>query len=106
MRPAEGVAHFRENELQPIGAVQAVIERHRIEAIPKVSEVREQEDAAIRQLDGKDRWFDLVKAPGAVFDSGLDVLVVPSFTIGQSILRGPLEATRISSDFADILQLR
>jgi hypothetical protein len=62
--------------------------------------------AAIRQLDGNDRWFDQVKSPEAVFDSGLDLLVVPSFTIGQSILRGPLEATRISSDFADILQLR
>ncbi len=59
----------------------------------------------IRRLDAGERWFDDSLCAGAVYDPAMELLIVNTFVEGQSLLRKPVEATQISSNFADMLQL-
>ncbi len=42
--PAERVAHFREDDLQPLGGIEAVEEGDGVEAVAEIPQVRQQED--------------------------------------------------------------
>ncbi len=61
--------------------------------------------AGIRKLAAGDGWFDELCDARVEYDASLELLVVSSFAVGQGLLRGHVEATRISSDFTDMLQL-
>jgi hypothetical protein len=62
-------------------------------------------DAAVRRIDGGSDWYQEIQDPLAKYDAARDVIIAPTFEKGQRLLAGTVEATRISSDFRDLLHL-
>jgi hypothetical protein len=61
--------------------------------------------AGIRKLSSDPRWFADLEGEHATYEPALQLLVTSNFESGQALLRGTVEATRISTDLRDIFQL-
>jgi hypothetical protein len=60
----------------------------------------------IRNLDGVDRWHEALSHAGVTYEPALDLLIAPTFAHGQRQFQASPEATRISTNLTDVLQLR